>query len=111
MNYAVIISSNEAETVWNAFRFANTCLAYGNKVTVFLLGKGVEALTISTLSFDVVEQIDLFRDSEGKMIGCGVCCEIREDEIPNIKESLNCEIGSMQQLYQVVDEADKILNF
>jgi len=31
--------------------------------------------------------------------------------MPNLKESLNCDIGSMQQLYQLVSEADKVLTF
>lgn len=111
MNIAIIISTNDPETLWNALRFANTATIYEDDVTVFLLGKGVEALSASTLTFDINEQYNLFLEQGGKMIGCGVCCEIREDEIPNIKQSLKCEIGSMQQLYQVVAEADKVLNF
>ena len=38
MKIAVIIYSNDPETVWNAFRFASTSLAYDNEVAVFLLG-------------------------------------------------------------------------
>jgi len=40
MKIAVIIYSNDPETVWNALRFANTSLIYDNDVSVFLLGKG-----------------------------------------------------------------------
>lgn len=43
MRIAIIVSSNDSETVWNAFRFANTSLANDNRVDMFLLGKGVEA--------------------------------------------------------------------
>ena len=111
MNIAIIISTNDPETTWNALRFANTSTIYDNNVTVFLLGKGVEALTISTLTYDVTEQYELFLEQGGRMIGCGICCETREDEMPNLKESLKCEIGSMQQLYEVVKESDKVLNF
>ena len=39
------------------------------------------------------------------------CCDNREDEIPGIKDSLKCEIGLMQQLYQMVGESEKLLNF
>jgi uncharacterized protein involved in oxidation of intracellular sulfur len=111
MKIAVIISSNTAETVWNAFRFAVTSLAYDNEVTVFLLGDGVEAHTLSTLKFDIQEQIDLFKEHNGKLIGCGVCCESRVDTMPFLKDQLNCELGSMQTLYVLVAEADKVLTF
>ena len=111
MRIAVIISSMEPETVWNAYRFATTSLVYENKVTVFLLGHGVEAPTLGTLKFDIDEQINLFRANGGEMIGCGVCCESRKDTMPFLVKQLNCELGSMQQLYAIVADADKVLNF
>jgi len=111
MNITVIISSNEPETVWNAFRFATTSLVYDNTVTVFLLGLGVEAPTLSTLKFDVTEQMALFRESGGELIGCGVCCENRKDTMPFLTDVLACELGSMQQLYALVAGADRVVNF
>lgn len=111
MKIAVIIYSNDAETVWNAFRFATTSLIYENEVTVFLLGRGVEALTVSTINFDIEEQMELFRENGGGLIGCGVCCENRRDEMPNLESSLNCQMGSMQQLYGLAVESDKVLTF
>ncbi len=111
MKLAIIISSNDAETVWNAFRFATTSLVYENEVAVFLLGKGVEALTVSTIQFDVGEQVTLFRENGGQLIGCGVCCENRRDTMPTLEQDLGCEMGSMQQLYVLVAEADRVLTF
>lgn len=111
MNITVIISSNDTETVWNAFRFAVTSLGYDNNVSIFLLGKGVEALTVSTLNYDIQEQLDLFIEHGGKVIGCGVCCETRRDEIPGLVESLACEIGSMQTLYVLTAESDQVYTF
>ncbi len=111
MKIVVVIGSNEAETVWNAFRFASTSLAYDNQVTVFLLGRGVEAASVSTLMFDTQEQLDLFRKSGGTLIGCGVCCENRKKEMPYLQAELQCDLGSMQQLYGLVAEADKVLVF
>jgi uncharacterized protein involved in oxidation of intracellular sulfur len=111
MQILLIVQSNDAETVWNAFRFANTSLAYDNEVSVFLLGKGVEAPMIGTLQFDVDEQMALFRESGGQLIGCGVCCESRRDEMPSLEAGLNCEIGSMQQLYGMAAAADKVFTF
>lgn len=111
MHIAVIISSNDSETVWNAFRFANTALANSSKVDLFLLGKGVEAATVSTLKFDIQEQMDTFNANGGAIIGCGMCCESRKDEMPFLQEGLKCEMGSMQQLYGLVAAADKVLTF
>lgn len=111
MKVLCIIYSNDPETVWNAFRFANTALGYDNQVDVFLLGKGVEAAGISTLQFDVQEQMNLYRENGGRMTGCGVCCETRTDEMPFLKEQLNCEMGSMQQMYVLMTEAEKVLTF
>ena len=111
MKITIIISTNDSETVWNAFRFANTSLVYDNDVSVFLLGRGVEAAVISTLQYDVEEQMDVFRRSGGHLIGCGVCCESRKDEMPSLHEKLACELGSMQQLYGLVAEADKVVSF
>lgn len=111
MKILCVISSNDSETVWNAFRFANSALAYDNQISIFLLGKGVEAASVSTLQFDVHEQMGLFGDGGGTLIGCGVCCESRKDEMPSLQDELKCEMGSMQQLYALVAESDKVLTF
>ncbi len=111
MKYAVVIYSKDPETIWNAFRFATTSLIYDNEVTVFLLGQGVEAPTVSSLVYDIVEQVELFKESGGTMIGCGVCCENRKDVMPFLEEQLGCELGSMQNLYTLVAEADKVITF
>jgi len=111
MKVTVIIYSNDPETVWNAFRFANTSLIYENQVTVFLLGKGVEALSLNTLKYDILEQLEVFRSGNGVVIGCGVCCENRKTEMPFLQHELGCEMGSMQDLYRLVAEASQVITF
>ena len=111
MKMTVIIYSNDSETVWNAFRFAITSLIHENRVNVFLLGKGVEAMTLSTLKYDILEQAELFRNNGGVIIGCGVCCENRKDEMPFLQQELRCDMGSMQDLYGLIAEADKVITF
>lgn len=111
MKLAVVIYSNDPETVWNAFRLANTALGYDDEVSVFLLGQGVECTSLPTIKFNIAEQMELFREYGGRMIGCGVCCEVREATMPLIKEDLDCEIGSMQHLYGLVKDSDKVLTF
>jgi uncharacterized protein involved in oxidation of intracellular sulfur len=111
MKVLIIISSKDPETIWNAFRFASTSLVYDNDATVFLLGGGIEAPTLGTIKFDIREQIEVFREQGGQMIGCGICCETRKDTMPFLQGELNCELGSMQQLYALTAEADKVLSF
>ncbi len=111
MKIAIVIYSNDSETAWNAFRFANTSLSLDNEVNAFLLGKGVEVAMISTLQYDVLEQVKLFQNGGGRIIGCGVCCESRKTEMPFLLEDLNCEMGSMRHLYSLVAQADKVLTF
>ncbi len=111
MKLAIIIYSNDTETVWNAFRLANTSLGYEDKVTIFLLGKGVECVSLPTVKYNIREQMDVFREFHGELIGCGLCCETREDEMPFLKEDLKCELGSMQNLYALVRDYDKVLTF
>ena len=111
MKLTVVIYSNDPETVWNAWRFANSALGYDDDVTVFLLGKGVECTNLSSVKYDIPEQMDIFNDYGGKMIGCGLCCENRQDTMPFLREELGCELGSMQQLYALVKESDKVMTF
>ena len=54
MKIGVIISSNDAETCWNALRFANYSLGQKDEVKVFFMGKGVECQQVSTDKFNTV---------------------------------------------------------
>ncbi|MCK5335687.1 MAG: DsrE family protein [Gammaproteobacteria bacterium] len=111
MKLAIIIYSNDTETIWNAFRLANSALGYDDEVTIFLLGKGVEFNELHSIKFDIQEQVKIFEEFGGKMIGCGVCCDSRADTMPLLKEELTCEMGSMQNLYALTKDADKVITF
>ena len=111
MKVAIVIYSNDAETVWNAFRYANTCRAYDDDTTIFLMGKGIEATTIQSLKYDIEEQVQIYEEQEGKVIGCGVCCESRKELMPNLENELQCELGSMQDFYVLIKESDKVITF
>ena len=41
MNILLIISTDDAETIYNAMRLANAGVKKGDEVSVFMLGKGV----------------------------------------------------------------------
>jgi uncharacterized protein involved in oxidation of intracellular sulfur len=55
-----IISTDDAETAYNAMRLANVAVKKGNEVSVFMLGKGVLYEKFSNDQFNVIEQVNQF---------------------------------------------------
>lgn len=106
MKIGVIISSNDIETCWNAFRFANFSLSNKDEVSIFLIGKGVEYEQISNEQFDIVEQAKKFQELDGKIFACGTCLKQRNSIGSNL-----CPISTMKDMYRIVSESDKILTF
>lgn len=106
MKIGVIISSNDAETCWNALRYSNFCLGQKDEVKIFLIGKGVEYEKVSTQKYNTVEQAEKFVQSGGKIFACGTCIKSREQ-----KESNFCPLSSMKDLYEIVKESDKVVTF
>ena len=107
MKLGICIYSNDPESVWNAFRFANYSMKQSqDEVQVFLLGKGVEAESLNTEKFEVTEQMEMVVGSGGKIMACGTCLKVRQSEGSDI-----CPLSTMQDLHRMVAECDKVLTF
>ncbi len=106
MKIGIIISSNDAETCWNALRYANFCLGQKDEVKIFFMGKGVEYQKVSTDKFNTVEQADKLLKSGGTIYACGSCIKSREQE-----GSEMCPISTMKDMYEIIKESDKVFNF
>ena len=106
MKIGVIISSNDAETCWNALRYANFAIGQKDEVKVFFMGKGVEYQKVSTDKFNIIEQADKFLKSGGKIYACGSCIKSRGQE-----SSEMCPISTMKDMYEIVKESDKVVTF
>ncbi len=106
MKIGVIISSNDAETCWNAIRFANFSLSQGDSVKIFFMGKGVEFQKISTDKFNTLEQAEEFANNNGEIYACGSCIKSRNQESSDV-----CPISTMRDMYQIVLESDKVVSF
>jgi uncharacterized protein involved in oxidation of intracellular sulfur len=106
MKIGIVISSADAETVWNAFRLGNFSLKNGDAVKVFLLAKGVECESLDTEKFKVTEQMRALVDAGGEIYACGTCLKLRQSKGTEL-----CPLSSMQDLYNIVKESDKILTF
>lgn len=106
LKMAVIISTNDAETVWNAFRIANYAAGEKDSVSVFLLGKGVEVQKIKDKDFDVQDMMKQFIDNGGKVLACGTCLRMRE-----MDGTKQCPVSTLSELYDLIKTSDKILTF
>lgn len=106
MKLGIIIYANEAETVWNALRFANFSLKQGDAVKIFLIAKGVEYETLDSEKFNIKKQAKSFIENNGKIYACGTCLKIRESTGSEI-----CPISTMRDLYELVKESDKVISF
>ena len=60
MKALFIISTDDAETAYNAMRLANVAVKKGDEVSVFMLGRGVLFEKASNDPFNVMEQINQF---------------------------------------------------
>ena len=59
MNVLFIISTDDAETSYNAMRLANVAVKKGDDVSVFMLGKGVLFEKSINEEFNIMEQVTL----------------------------------------------------
>lgn len=60
MKALFIISTDDAETAYNAMRLANVAVKKGDEVSVFMLGKGVLYEKIGNDQFNVIDQVNQF---------------------------------------------------
>ncbi len=106
MKLGIIINTNDPETVWNAFRLANYSVQEGDTVSIFLIGKGVEAPIISSNNYDVKGLMEKFSDAGGKILACGTCLKSRNSEGSKL-----CPVSTLSDLYNIVKTNEIILSF
>jgi uncharacterized protein involved in oxidation of intracellular sulfur len=106
MKLAIILSQAEPETVFNALRLGNFALKEGDTVTVFLTGAGVELDQIRDEKFLVREQAEMLLKGGGRFMACTKCMQLRE-----ASESEVCPLSTMQDLYELVRTADRVVSF
>jgi uncharacterized protein involved in oxidation of intracellular sulfur len=106
MKLGILIYSTDAETVWNAFRLGVFSLKKGDEVKVFLLAKGVECESLDTDKFKVTAQMQEYVSSGGAILACGTCLKIR-----NSKGSELCPLSTMKDLYEIIQDSDRVVSF
>ena len=106
MKIGMVLSTNDPEEAWNAFRFGNVALKESHLVRVFLVNKGVEAEDIKSERFPVQEQLRSFVANKGELLACGTCMKARQKEASDF-----CPIATMKDLLDIVVWSDKLLTF
>ena len=106
MKLGIVLSPNDPEEVWNAFRFGNTALKENHAVRAFLVNKGVEAEDIKSERFPVQEQLQSFLDNKGELLACGTCMKNRQKQ-----ESNFCPIATMKDMLEIVEWSAKLVCF
>ena len=102
----IVLSTNDPEEVWNAFRFGNVALKENHTVRVFLVNKGVEAEDIKSETFPAKEQLSSFIENKGELLVCGTCMSARMKENSDF-----CPIATMKDLLDIIEWSDKLLTF
>jgi uncharacterized protein involved in oxidation of intracellular sulfur len=106
MKIGAVISTNEPELVWNAFRYGVKAIDSGHSVKVFLLGKGVEAEEIEDSKFNVRKMMKEFVDKGGIILACGTCLKIRKKGGSEV-----CPISTMQDMVNLTVDSDRVVSF
>ena len=106
MKLAIILYSNDAETVFNAFRLGVFALDNNDSVKTFLLAKGVECEELDTEQFKVTEQMNSYVNKGGEILACGTCLKLRQSEGSEL-----CPLSTMKDLYELVHDSDRVLTF
>ena len=103
---AIVLSTNEPETAFNALRLGNFAAKEGDEVGVFLIGKGVELDRIADRQFDVRGQAEALLNSRGQIMACGTCLQLRESSGSEL-----CPLSTLKDLYELIRDADRVVSF
>ena len=106
MKLGIVLYSSDPETVWNAFRLGNFALGQQDQVKVFLLAKGVECDSLDAEQFKVREQMQGLVDQGGEILACGTCLKLRHSAGSEL-----CPLSTMQDLYELIRDSDKVVSF
>lgn len=106
MKIGIILSTNEAELAWNAFRFGIKAIENNHSVRTFLLARGVESEDVTNDKFNVKQMMQDYVAKGGVILTCGSCLKIRKKEGTEL-----CPISTMQDMVDLTVESDRVLTF
>ena len=105
MKLGLLLYSTDAEVIHNAFRLANFSLNEGDEVNVFFW-LVVEYQSLNSEKFNITELAQQFIDKGGKLLACGTCLNLREQD-----GTVLCPLSNMKDLYELVRDCHKTVSF
>jgi tRNA 2-thiouridine synthesizing protein D len=102
----IIISSGDAETVWNALRLGIAAQSKGDTVVIFVIGKAEDVFMNDSSKFAIQKTSEQFVGNGGDIYACATCAKMRHTD--NVQM---CTITSVFDLYEIVKRSKKILTF
>jgi predicted peroxiredoxin len=104
---AIIISSGDVETVWNAIRLGIVAQSKGDSVVIFVISKAMDVFMNDTSSrFPIEKTCDQFLSKGGDIYSCATCAKMRHTEFVQ-----SCTITSIFDLYAIVKQSKKVITF
>lgn len=104
MTLGMVITQTDPETVFNALRLALYSLQQGDRVRIFLSGRGVDIDTIEDARFDVKGQAHKVLDAGGEFLACGTCLKLRNSAGSDI-----CPLSTLKDHYEIVRDSDRLV--
>ena len=104
MKLGMVITQTDPETVFNALRLALYSLEQGDKVRIFLSGRGVEIDRIEDPKFDVKGLAQKVLAAGGQFLACGACLKLRNSEGSEV-----CPVSTLKDHYEVVRDSDRLV--
>ncbi|WP_456464815.1 DsrE family protein [Desulfurobacterium sp.] len=90
----------------SAMKFANIAVDAGNEVKVFFLGEYFDTKIINAEEVNLKERMESFLEKGGQLYTCGTCIVIEK-----YVDTGACPLSTMEDLYEIVEWADKIIHF
>jgi uncharacterized protein involved in oxidation of intracellular sulfur len=104
MKLGIVITQTDPETVFNTLRLALYSLQQGDKVRIFLSGKGVDIDKIEDPQFGVKTEAQKVLDAGGQFLAFGTCLKLRNSEGSEI-----CPLSTLKDHYEVIRDSDKVI--
>lgn len=104
MKLGVVITQTDPETVFNALRLAQYALNEGDRVRIFLSGRGVEIDQIEDEKFDVKRIAQELLDAGAEFLACSTCLKIRQSDGSEL-----CPLSTLKDHYELIRDSDRVV--
>jgi peroxiredoxin family protein len=102
----IVISSGDAETVWNALRLGIAAQSKGDTVVIFVISKAVDIFIKDSSQFNIPKTTLEFVKNGGDILTCSTCAKMRHTE-----EVQMCTLTSIFDLYAIIKQSKKLVSF